>query len=152
VRQEEQNKQLLEEVNNLHTIKQGLQEFAVAQGHSYLEFSERLTASLDKHTQLLKDFTEENRKLKENRQKIQVDSYLAMSNSFSTWDMKGGLSIDEFRGYIELLGPEFEKVMLTQFGGSYDNVFAKLDTDKSGALNIPEVRVVVEGVVRQLQD
>lgn len=151
VRQEQQNKELAHEVSNLHTIKEGLQEFAVHQGQSYTDFTNKLEASLNRHAKLIQDFAEQNRQLKENREKIQIDSYLSMINSFSAWDDRAGLSVEEFKEYLEFLGPDFEKVMIGKYGGDLASVFARLDSDGSGSLNIPEVRILLEAVVEELQ-
>ena len=39
-----------------------------------------------------------------------------------------GLSAEEFRSYLSMIGPTFETAFAEQFGGDLDAAFAKLDT------------------------
>jgi len=106
-----------------------------------------LSQSFQLNQNLLSEYGNENEKLKQTRKQIKIDSYLAMSNSFSTWDQQAGLSIEEFRAYLDLLGPEFEDAMLKKYGGNVDTVFKSLDIDNNGSLNIPEVRKLLRDLV-----
>jgi Ca2+-binding EF-hand superfamily protein len=125
-----------------------MREFAAQQGADYQIFVDKLTSSLNQHQKLLKDFSNENQKLKNNRRQIQIDSMLALSNSFQNWDKKVGLSQDEFSSYMEMLGPNFMSVLNTKFG-SLAGVFKKLDVDGSGTLNISELRTLLNDLVEE---
>jgi len=96
---------------------------------------------------VLSGYSNENDRLRENRRQIKIDSYLAMSNSFSSWDHKSGLSVDEFKAYLELLGSDFEHAMIAKYGGNAETVFSMLDVDNNGSLNIPEVRKLLKDLV-----
>jgi len=148
-RQEAQNNQFKDELKNLHTIEEGMKQFSAQQGSDYKQFVSSLTSSLNKHQQLLTDFASENDKLRTNRRKQQVDSLLALSNSFSSWDHKVGLSVDEFKSYMEMLGPEFQEKLAKKMGGTSENAFKRLDKDGSGSLNLQELRSLLEELVEE---
>ena len=120
---------------------------AAEQGASFSEFVEKLNSSLAQHEQLLGDFQRENDDLAKNRKQIQIDSYIALSNSFAMWDCKIGLDVSEFEGYLAMLGSDFDDIFAAKFGGDRAEAFAKLDTDGSGALNISELRNMLNEIV-----
>jgi len=93
-----------------------MKSFAAQQGSDYKQFVGSLTTSLNKHQQLLTQFSHENEKLRTNRRKQQVDSLLALSNSFQSWDHKVGLSSEEFTSYMEMLGSEFQEKITKENG------------------------------------
>jgi len=145
---EQQNAKLAEEINKLHTVEEGLRQFAQKQGADYENFVNNLTGSINKHQQLLKEFAAENEKLKENRRKIEIDSMVSLSNNFQMLDGKVGLSVEEFQSYLDMLGPEFvNKIKAKAPQQSLENLFSNLDKDKNGTLNIPELRVFLESTV-----
>eukprot|EP01129_Flabellula_baltica_P014429 TRINITY_DN68_c1_g1_i2.p2 TRINITY_DN68_c1_g1~~TRINITY_DN68_c1_g1_i2.p2 ORF type:complete len:160 (-),score=48.16 TRINITY_DN68_c1_g1_i2:10-489(-) len=148
-RQEEQNNRLKDQLDDLSGIREGMEALAAQQGEDYQAFVDKLNSNLDKNQKLLDDFAAENEKLRQNRRKIQIDSYIAMSNSFSMWDATAGLSRDEFQGYLSLLGAEFEAAMISKYGTDIDTIFTKLDTDGNGSLNIPEVKKLLNTVVTE---
>jgi len=145
-RQEEQNQQLAFELTQLHSIEEGMKQFAAQQGDDYKVFVDKLTSSLSHHQKLIQDFSNENQKLKKNRRQIQIDSLLSLSNSFQNWDKKVGLSTEEFQSYLEMIGPEFQEILKAKFG-SMEEVFVKLDADRSGTLNISELRTLLNDLV-----
>lgn len=124
-----------------------MKQFAAQQGADYKAFVDQLTSSLNQHQKLLNEFAGENQKLKNNRRQQQIDSLLALSNSFQNWDKKVGLSTVEFESYLEMLGPSFQSKLTAKFGGSLDAVFAKLDSDRNGTLNITELRSLLNELV-----
>lgn len=139
---EAQNKVLAEELGKLNQVQEGLQQFAAQQGADYAVFVDNLTASLDRHKQLIQEFSQENDKLKSNRRKIELDSLVALSTQFQTMDGRAGVSLDEFKDYLDTLGPEFTARVL--HGKTLEQLFAVVDKDKSGSLNIPELRAFLE--------
>eukprot|EP01012_Entosiphon_sulcatum_P053598 TRINITY_DN7376_c0_g1_i1.p1 TRINITY_DN7376_c0_g1~~TRINITY_DN7376_c0_g1_i1.p1 ORF type:complete len:373 (+),score=126.76 TRINITY_DN7376_c0_g1_i1:32-1120(+) len=147
-RQEEQNKQLHEELGQLRTIEEGIRQFTAQQGADYAQFVEQLTGNIHRHEALLQDFAAENSKLRENRRKQQVDSLLSLSNCFQHWDHKVGLSVDEFRSYLQLLGPSYELRLRQLVGGTDERIFGQLDKDGSGTLNVSELRAALEQLVQ----
>ena len=120
---------------------------AAEQGETFNEFVEKLNTSLATHEKLLGDFKRENDDLAKNRKQIQIDSFIALSNSFSMWDCKIGLDVMEFEGYLEMLGGDFDDVFVRKFGGDREAAFKRLDTDESGALNISELRNFLNEIV-----
>jgi len=149
-RSEQQNAKLSEEVTKLHTIEEGLQQFAQKQGADYAVFVGNLTNSINKHQQLLKEFAAENEKLRNNRRKIEIDSMVSLSNNFQMLDGKVGLSVEEFQSYLNMLGPDFvQRITDKAPGQSLQSLFLSLDKDKNGTLNIPELRVFLESTVAQ---
>jgi len=148
-RQEAQNNQFKSELQNLHTIEEGMKQFSAQQGSDYKQFVSSLSSSLNKHQQLLADFAAENDKLRTNRRKQQVDSLLALSNSFQSWDKKVGLSVEEFKSYMEMLGADFQEKLQKKMGGTSENAFKRLDKDNSGSLNLQELRTLLEELVEE---
>jgi len=148
-RQEEQNNQFKEELKDLHTIEEGMKAFSAQQGSDYKQFVSSLTTSLNKHQKLITDFSNENDKLRKNRRKQQVEHLLALSNSFSSWDKKVGLSVDEFQSYMEMLGDDFKEKLEKKMGGTPENAFKRLDKDGSGSLNLQELRALLEELVEE---
>jgi len=142
---EAQNKIMGEELGKLHNVQEGLEKFAAQQGSDYKAFVNNLNSSLDRHKQLLTEFSAENDKLKINRKKIELDSMIALSNQFQTMDGKAGVSVDEFKDYLDTLGPEFTARVLK--GKTLEQLFATVDKDKSGSLNIPELRAFLQATV-----
>lgn len=131
-----------EELSQLNHISEGMKALAEQQGADFKEFVDHLNSSLDRHSQLLKDFEAENVKLRENKKAIQVNSLVGLANTFATWDRKPGLSIEEFNQYLEMLGQDFKKLLFAKYS-SIEEVFKRLDTDNSGSLSVSEVRVLI---------
>ena len=120
---------------------------AADQGETFTEFVEKLNSSLAQHEKLLGDFKRENDDLAKNRKQIQIDSFIALSNSFAMWDCKIGLDVMEFEGYLAMLGGDFDDVFVRKFGGDRAKAFEQLDTDGSGTLNISELRNFLNEIV-----
>jgi len=139
---EKQNQIMANELGKLHNVQEGLEKFAKQQGADYAAFVTDLNKSLDTHKQLLKDFSAENDKLKVNRKKIELDNLVALSTQFQNMDGKAGVSVDEFRDYLDTLGPDFTARVLK--GKTLEQLFAQVDKDRSGSLNIPELRQFLE--------
>jgi len=143
-RQEAQNNQFRDELKNLHTIEEGMKQFSAQQGSDYKQFVSNLSSSLNKHQQLIQEFSAENEKLRDNRKKQHIEHLLALSNSFANWDHKVGLSAEEFKSYLEMLGSDFQAKLTKKMGGNIDNVFKRLDKDNSGSLNLQELHSLLE--------
>ena len=144
---EEQNNQLKSDLGDLKGIQEGMAALAEQQGEDYTAFVTNLNDSLARHEQLLSDFHRENQDLANNRKQIQIDSYIALSNSFAMWDCKIGLDVMEFEGYMSMLGSDFDAAFAEKFGGDKAAAFAQLDTDGSGTLNISELRNLLNEIV-----
>jgi len=116
------------------------------QAQDYESFVRQLTDSLNRHEKLIGDFKRENEELARNRKKIEIDSYLALANSFQYWDQKVGLAYDEFESYLEMLGSDFDAIIAAKFGNK-EAAFKKLDADNSGSLNVTELRFLLNEIV-----
>lgn len=124
--------------------------FAAKAGEDYGAFVGQLTSQISRNEKLLSDFSQENTRLKENRRQQQVNMLLQMSSSFAQWDHKVGLSPDEFTQYIALLGPEYERKIREKIAPTEDNAFGLLDADKSGTLNLNELRRMLEEISKEV--
>lgn len=150
-RQKEQNDQFKDELSKLQTIEQGMKSFADQQGEDYANFVTQLTGNIQRNEELLNEFAEENELLSKNRRQQRVDSLVALSNSFQFFDHEAGLSAEEFKVFMETLGPELQSVLREKVGASSESAFGSLDKDNSGTLNLGELRNIVEEMVGDME-
>jgi len=150
-RQDAQNNQFKEELNKFHTLEEGMKALASKQGEDYALFVKKLTESINKHKELIRDFADQNNRLRETRKKGRIDHYLEVSHTFSMMDHKVGLSLEEFQEYLSIISSDFPEIwskLEEKMGGGVEFVFKQLDKDKSGALSLGELKVLVEALVK----
>lgn len=150
-RLDEQNTQLKGHLDDLKSIEEGMKAYAEQAGESFGEFVKQMTSQISRNEKLLSDFSAENAKLRDNRRKQQLNMLLQMSTSFQNWDHKVGLSPEEFAQYLTMLGPQYEQMIREKISPTPDNAFGVLDLDKSGTLNVQELRSMLEAILKDAE-